>query len=133
MEDLKCQNLSLSTTISRANSETQYRFHHTTSNYDKYDKNDAISDKVIIHAVYCKTGKHYCLASGKMTSGVTDALEPSPHTKGCSGVTVIVMPLSISPPSDGNVPVWHRRTTNYPAWRLLPPEPADTSTGNPKD
>lgn len=67
-----------------------------------------------------------------MTSGVTDALEPSPHTKGCSGVTVIVMPLSISPPSDGNVPVWHRRTTNYPAWRLLPPEPADTSTGNPK-
>ncbi|KAL7399171.1 hypothetical protein ABVT39_020950 [Epinephelus coioides] len=100
MEDLKCQNLpiSLSTTTSRANTEAQYRFHHTTSNYDKYDKNNAVSDKVIIHAVYCET----------------------------------VMPLSISPPSDGNVPVWHRRTTNYPAWRLLPPEPADTSTGNPK-
>lgn len=55
-----------------------------------------------------------------MTGTVTDALEPSPYTKGCSGVTVIVMPPSISPPSDGNVPVWHRRTTNYPAWRLLP-------------
>lgn len=35
---------------------------------------------------------------------MTDALEPGPHTKGCSGVPVIVMPLSISPPNDGNVP-----------------------------
>lgn len=57
-----------------------------------------------------------CLVAWQMT----DALEPGPHTKGCSGVTVIVMPLSISPPSDGNVPVWHWTTTNYPASRLLP-------------
>lgn len=54
MEDLKCQNLriSLSTMISRTNTETRYRFHHTAANHDKYDKNNAVSDKVIIHAVY---------------------------------------------------------------------------------
>lgn len=40
---------------------------------------------------------------------VTDALEGSPRTKGCSGLE-----------SDGNVPVWHPRTSNYPAWRPLP-------------
>lgn len=48
-----------------------------------------------------------CIIADKQR--VTDALEPSPHTKGCSGVV-----------RDGNVPVWHRRTSNYPAWRPLP-------------
>ncbi|XP_062248631.1 transmembrane and death domain protein 1-like [Platichthys flesus] len=36
------------------------------------------------------------------------------------------------PPSDGNVPVWHRRTTNYPAWRLLPGGRAGASAGGSK-
>lgn len=51
MEDLRCPNFLF--TLSRTNNEAQYRFHHTTTNYDKYDKSNAISDKVIIHAVYC--------------------------------------------------------------------------------
>ncbi|KAM6924352.1 transmembrane and death domain protein 1 [Xenentodon cancila] len=48
-----------------------------------------------------------CLASGWMMVSVTDALEPDSHTKGYSSVTLIVVPRSISPPSDGSVPAWH--------------------------
>lgn len=46
----------------------------------------------------------------------TDALKSGPHAKGCSGVVC-----------EGTVPVWHRMTSNYPAWRQNPPQLADTS------
>lgn len=48
-----------------------------------------------------------CISADKQR--VTDALEAGPRTKGCSGVV-----------RDGSVPVWHRRTSNYPGWRPLP-------------